>query len=169
MGKYWITLVICVQLITQIINFVPTTMASGYTSKNEFIILISSGLRSGQLKVHCKATGTITKKDVEHVFEPGKSFGWDFEVDDEWDTIDNFYSCNFEWNGKKFDFNAWNVNGGYGAACFGADPKMHWAVLEDGFYFRCIEGFGEPHISNWEKRFTWEGDIHLGPSLDNDH
>jgi len=42
--------------------------------------------------------------------------------------------------------------------------KTHWAVLEDGFYYRCVGG-----ERDWEKRFSWEGDIHLGPSLDDAH
>ncbi|KAJ8442067.1 hypothetical protein Cgig2_007905 [Carnegiea gigantea] len=149
MGKYWITLVICIQLITQIINFVPTTMASGY-GKDKYSILISSGLKWGQLKVHCKVN--------EFVLEPGKSFGWDFEVDIEWLGYYNYYSCNFDWNGKEVDLNAWN--GEHGGTC--AESKTHWAVLEDGFYFRCVGGKG-----NWEKWLTWEGRIHLGPSVDN--
>ena len=79
-----------------------------------FSILIGSGLKSGQLKVHCKSSGTITKEVVELVLEPGKSFGWDFEIDHPWDTIDNIYSSKFDWNSKKFDLIVWNINGGYG-------------------------------------------------------
>jgi len=158
MEKYWITFVICVQLIPQIINFVPTTMAYVY-GEQKHSILISSGLKSGQLKVECKSLGTIVKEDVEHVLEPGKSFGWDFVVEIPW-LNDNFYYCYFDWNGKKVDFIAWA--GGWGH-CRGTMTKTHWAVLEDGFYFRCE---GE---RKWDKRFSWEGSMHLGPSVDNVH
>ncbi|KAJ8424200.1 hypothetical protein Cgig2_007911 [Carnegiea gigantea] len=125
-----------------------------------YTILISSGLKSGQLKVHCKSFGTIFIEHVEHVLEPGKSFGWDFQVSNSWHSYDNYYSCNFDWNGKKVDLDVWD--GGQRGTC--VESKTHWAVLEDGFYFRCVGGEG-----NWEKRFTWEGGIHLGPSVDNAH
>ncbi|KAJ8442068.1 hypothetical protein Cgig2_007906 [Carnegiea gigantea] len=156
MGKYWITLVICVELITQIINFVPTM-----AWEDKHSVFISSGLKAGQLKVHCKSFGTITKEDVEYVLEPGKSFGWDFKLRRPWLT-DTYYSCNFDWNGKKFDLTVWNVDQ-YGGTC-AADKKTHWAVLEDGFYSRCV---GSESV--WVKRFAWEGGIHLGPTLDNAH
>ena len=160
MGKSLIILVICVQLITQIINFFPTTMADVY-GQEKHSLLISSGLKSGQLKVHCKAFGTIVEKDVEHVIEPGKSFGWDFVVKVPCLGNINYYSCNFDWNGKKVDFNAW---GGAWESCTGKMTKTHWAVLEDGFYYRCVGG-----ERKWDKRFSWEALINLGPSVESVH
>ena len=163
MGKYWITLVICVELISQIINFVPATMAlimPDNDGKKQYSILISSGLKSGQLKLHCIVLGIgngTTRGDVEHVLEPGKSFGWDFKlpkVDNPWLNYLTSYKCNFEWNDKKYGLYVWN--GSNPEPCRGG--TIHWAVLEDGLYFQCDGGKG-----NWQKRFTWGTVFHLGP------
>ena len=161
MGKSLIILVICVQLITQIINFVPTAMGlmPDSSGTKQYSISISSGLKSGQLKLDCIVldnSNATTRGNVEHVLEPGESFGWDFKlrkVHDPWLNRDTSYQCNFEWNDKKYVFAIWR----------GSDPEpcggvaIHWKVLEDGFYFLCGK-------DNWQKRYTWGGVFHFLPS-----
>ena len=157
MAKYLIALVICIQLITRTMCLVPTTSASIYDGKYTYTILISSGLRWGLLKVHCRAYGT-TNDDVKHILEPRQSFRWDFDFKLYFAASAYYttYECDFNWTDQHFSLNAWNGNN-WGTC--------DWAVLEDGFYFRCIGAIA----GNWEKRFTWDGSLHLGPRIDDYH
>lgn len=102
-------------------------MASVNDRNKQYSIFISSGLKAGQLKVYCMSFVT-TKGEVKHVLEPGKSFAWDFEAP----IMQPPDCCNFKWKNKEINLNVWN--GYHGATC--GETTTHWAVLEDGFYFR---------------------------------
>jgi len=159
MGKSLIIQLIYIQLIIQMINLLPQlTMASDRSQQS---ILITSGLKWGQLTVQCVAFGA-SKLKVYAVIEARKSFGWDFDITYHLGSLYYAsYTCDFEWINvkphKKLRINIWNTLNRE-TTCVGR--KTQWAVLENGFYFRCGGG-------NWQKRYTWDGPLHLGPGIDN--